>query len=150
MKLILEKATLKDLPVLNEISMQSKSFWGYPEDWLNSWEDDLTVRKEHVEKHQTFKLTLNGQIIGFSVLQNSGKEVEITHFWMIPKYIGWGYGKYLLEESLKRGVQSPCKIKVESDPNAEGFYKKFGFQTVSKVESYPKGRYLPVMERVFR
>ncbi len=148
MNLILEKASLKDLPSLNEISMKSKSYWGYPEDWLNSWEDDLTVNEDHIQKHQTYKLTLDNEIIGFSVIQCNGEDFEFTHFWVIPRYIGWGYGKFLLEESLKRGVNSPCRIKVESDPNAEGFYKKFGFNTVSKVESYPKGRYLPVMERV--
>ena len=148
MNLILENANLKDIPALNEISLKSKSYWGYPEDWLNSWEEDLTIGTDHINKHQTYKLLLEGEIVGFCVIQENNKEFQITHFWVIPRYIGWGFGKFLMEESLKKGINSPCKVKVESDPNAEGFYQKFGFKTVSQVESYPKGRYLPVMEMV--
>ena len=144
----IENATLQDIPKLNEISLESKAFWGYPEDWLNSWEDELTINQTHIENHQTFKLVHEDCTIGFCVIEQHGDECHISHMWVIPKYIGWGFGKVLLEESIKRGVHSPCKIMVESDPNAEGFYKKYGFHTIDQVESYPKGRYLPVMEKV--
>ena len=148
MKVSVEPASKDDLSVFNEISFSSKSYWGYPEDWLNSWEEDLTVSEEDLNENTAFKLLVDNKTAGFCVIKSNSNYFEINHLWVVPKYIGWGYGKILLEESIKRSVKKPCKIKVESDPNAEGFYKKYGFKTIDKIESYPKGRYLPVMEKI--
>ena len=65
------------------------------------------------------------------------KEYEILHLWLLPEYIGKGYGKKLLRKV----------IILTADPNAESFYQKQGFRTYSRVESYPKGRFLPMMMR---
>ena len=45
-------------------------------------------------------------------------------------------------------VNEPKEIIVESDPNAEAFYTSQGFETFDKIESFPKGRFLPVMRLV--
>ena len=64
----------------------------------------------------------------------------------MPETIGKGLGKALLLASLGRVVRKDLPILVEADPNAEAFYKKQGFVTYDKKESFPKGRYLPLMK----
>jgi predicted GNAT family N-acyltransferase len=40
------------------------------------------------------------------------------------------------------------KVILEAEPNAEGFYAKFGFVKIGEIETSIKNRYLPVMELV--
>jgi predicted GNAT family N-acyltransferase len=66
---------------------------------------------------------------------------------MLPEYIGMGLGKQLLAESIRAFVKEEKEIIVKADSNAEPFYRSQGFVTFDQVESFPKGRYLPVMRR---
>ncbi len=38
------------------------------------------------------------------------------------------------------------KITLDAEPNAENFYRIFGFETIGQLESSIKDRYLPIME----
>ena len=80
-------------------------------------------------------------------MQENDKEYEITHLWVKPEFIGKGYGKHLLSETIKKVATKKKSIIVESDPNAEVFYTSLGFVTFDKIESYPKGRFLPIMKK---
>lgn len=64
------------------------------------------------------------------------------------EFMGKGLGRRLLEAALPLAVKEPKPIIVESDPNAEAFYAKLGFVTFDRIESYPPGRYLPVMRKI--
>lgn len=37
-------------------------------------------------------------------------------------------------------------VALDANPNAENFYKSFGFETVGQRESSLKERYLPIMK----
>ena len=62
--------------------------------------------------------------------------------------MGKGFGKVLLQHSLKEVVKKEKDIIVVADPNAETFYVKQGFVTYDQIESLPKGRFLPVMKLI--
>ena len=143
----LEKATVEDLSILNEISFASKSFWNYPKEWLEHWREGLKISSETLDNQQVYKLVVDHEIAGFSVMDELESYYEVLHLWLHPKYIGKKLGSFLLKETLARVVVQPKDVVVEADPNAEAFYSKHGFVTFSKVESYPKGRFLPLMRK---
>jgi N-acetylglutamate synthase-like GNAT family acetyltransferase len=66
---------------------------------------------------------------------------------VLPDYIGNGFGKFLLHESLTQAITITKEIHVIADPNSEAFYASQGFETFDKTESFPKGRFLPVMKK---
>ena len=143
-----EKAMPYDLPVLNKISVESKMHWGYPLDWLQNWVETLRITRKFLEQNFVYKISTD-RIIGFCAIVKSQEGYEVVHLWISPKYIGKGYGKKLLLETLQMVITEKSEVFVESDPNSEMFYQSQGFTTFGQKESYPKGRFLPVMKREF-
>jgi len=140
-----------DHPRLSEIALESKRHWGYPEEWINEWKDVLTITSDYILANKVFKLidTGDNSICGFCALELNlrKEEVEIEHLWLLSSYIGQDLGKYLLQSCLDNINDNRIKrVKVTSDPNALGFYKKFGFVEVGYTESTPIGRVLPNLE----
>ena len=148
MNSIIEKALSSDTQILSEIAWRSKSHWNYPKEWMELWRKGLTISAEMIKQNEVFKLTLeSGEIVGCIVLITEEETLWIEHLWILPSQIGHGFGKKLLNTALEQTVNADHKkIKVVSDINAEVFYQKMGFKTVSQYESVPKGRFLPVME----
>jgi N-acetylglutamate synthase-like GNAT family acetyltransferase len=141
-------AELKDVNQLNTISVASKMHWGYPIDWLEHWKDDLTITENYLTKNSIFKLIIEKEIAGFCAIEEREDEYEIAHLWVLPIHIGKGYGKFLLSETLKHVIKKEKPIIVVADPNAEKSYQQMGFKTFAQKESYPKGRFLPVMRKL--
>lgn len=139
-------ATINDLPVLNHISVTSKRHWGYPEEWIQGWIKELTITPSDLNTMETLLMDFEEKTIGFCTIKDQGKQYEVMHLWILPEFIGKGYGKILLKEAFSAFILEQKPIWVLSDPNAESFYKKRGFITFKKVESFPKGRYLPLMK----
>lgn len=148
MNLTITQAIVADIETLNKISIASKRHWGYPDDWIEHWRDDLTLKPEEFQEHKVFKAVLDSKIIGFCVMGETEEVYEVLHLWLDPTYIGKGYGKTLLSEVLAKVVLQSKDIIVEADPYAEPFYVKQGFVTFDQVASiYPEGRVLPVMKK---
>lgn len=140
------KAVEDDLSDLNRISVISKKHWDYPEEWIERWMKDLTMTASDFISHETLVMEFEKRIIGFCSTKGQGDHYEVMHLWVLPEFIGKGYGKILLKETLASFILEDKPIWVLADPNAESFYKKQGFMTFEKVESYPKGRFLPMMK----
>lgn len=141
------EAGVNDLATLNKISVQSKAHWEYPIEWMDRWKHELMLDEIDFEQQKILAAENDNQIIGFSAIANDTDHYEIGHLWVLPEYIGKGVGKRLLVETIERYVETAKPIIVETDPNAEPFYKSQGFVTFDQIESYPKGRYLPVMRK---
>jgi ribosomal protein S18 acetylase RimI-like enzyme len=145
--MLFRTALISDLPRLNKISIQSKKYWGYPDEWMERWLDDLTLDEVKLATQQVLVLELNHQVVGFCSIEEHADHYEIHHLWILPDFIGKGHGKHLLDAAIERFTRADKPIMVVSDPNAEPFYTRQGFVTFDKIESYPKGRYLPVMKK---
>ena len=141
------KAKSEDLGILNKISVMSKSYWGYPKEWLEHWKEELVMTAKDLDSLRITVVERLSEPIGFCAVEEKELEFEIVHLWVIPEYIGCGYGGQLLRKSLQGILTGTKPVKVVSDPNVEGFYEKFGFETIDQEESYPKGRFLPVMRK---
>ncbi len=144
----IEKAKTDDHLILSEIAYQGKAFWGYEAEQLEKWKEDLTISKQYIENNETYKLVVNGTIIGFFSLLNIENDIlKLDHLFMYPKYIGQGYGQILLKQCIETAKDMKAKkIILDADPNAEKFYGRFGFKMYNQLESSIKNRFLPQME----
>lgn len=146
MKIEIRRATPEDAVRATEIARTAKAHWGYPEEWLAAWEEDLTIRDADIERHPTFVATLDGNLVGVCQLQRSDQHVFLEHVWVDPNAHRQGVGRALVThaQSEATGV-----IAIVADPNAESFYLRLGARRVGDIAAPMPGspdRRLPLME----
>ena len=145
----IEKANREDHEILTEITKKSKAFWGYSEEQMTQWNDALTITQEYIQTNFAYKLIQENKVIGYySYFNTEIYTVKLDNLFVLPEYIGKGYGNYLMDNFLNRIKENRDvkKILLDADPNAEKFYQKFGFKTIGQLETSIKNRFLPVME----
>ncbi len=143
------RARPEDAATLTEIAHAGKRHWGYPEKWIAAWRDILTMKPEFLAANIAYSAVEDGRAIGFYVLTTESDGLHLDHLWVLPSAMGRGVGRALFEHAIEqakdRGFDS---IKIEADPNAEGFYKRMGAARVGTSVSEIEGerRELPLME----
>lgn len=144
----LTEASLEDAFLLSSIAQKAKAHWGYPAEWLALWKDDLSFTQDFLNTHFVLVLKLDDQIKGFCIIMEGPDHFNIEHCWVLPEYLGKGYGLQLLKKALSEPDFVNQKIQVLSDPNAVGFYEKFDFKTIQMIPGRPIGRELPLMQMI--
>ena len=143
----LREAGPGDASRLSAIAYAAKAHWGYPADWLAAWRDELRVTPEDLAANRFVVADREGEVVGFLGLSSAGKTPEIEHLWVDPPAMGSGVGRRLLADALAwcraRGLS---RLRVVSDPQAEGFYRHHGAERVGDVPSTPAPRRLPLLE----
>jgi GNAT superfamily N-acetyltransferase len=145
----IEKANSDDYEILTEITKLSKAFWGYSEEQMAQWNDALTITKAYIQTNFTYKLIKENQVIGYySYFITESITIKLDNLFVLPTYIGKGFGNYLMDDFLNRIKENRDikKVILDADPNAENFYKGFGFTTIGKIETSIENRFLPIME----
>ncbi|PZX94592.1 GNAT family N-acetyltransferase [Flavobacterium aquariorum] len=144
----IKEASINDNEILTEITKKSKSYWGYSEKQILKWNDNLTISAAYIENNCVFELINNNEIIGYySYLVKEEKNVILDNLFILPEYIGKGFGKYLMTDFLNRMKNGKFeKITLNSDPNAENFYLKIGFKKIGEFKTSIKNRFMPIME----
>ena len=142
------EASINDNEVLTDITKKSKAYWGYSEEQILKWNDNLTISKDYIETNFVFNLVNDSEIIGYySYVIKEEKNVLLDNLFILPEYIGKGFGKYLMNDFLNRMKEEKFnKITLDSEPNAESFYLKFGFKKIGEFETSIKNRFMPIME----
>lgn len=121
----------EDAARLTEIAFAAKRHWGYPEGWIESWRDILTVKPEFIASHETFSAVIDGQTVGFYALGEKDGRLDLLHLWVLPDWMGRGIGRSLFYHALERTrALGFGELEIESDPNAEGFYQRLGARRV--------------------
>ena len=148
--MIIVRARPEDAEALTQIAHAAKRHWGYPENWMAAWRDILTMRPEFVAANVAFiAIDDDARPVGFYILTTQDDDIHLDHLWIVPAAVRRGIGKALFEhataEARKLGFDS---IKIEADPNAEGFYKRMGAARVGTSISEVCGhrRELPLLE----
>lgn len=146
--MVIQKANPNDHEILTEITKKSKAYWGYSNEQIENWSQFLTVSKEYIEKNSVFNLVDNGKIIGYySFFHESENTIKLDNLFVLPDFIGKGFGKVLMDDFLIRIKNDNVeKVILNSEPNAEEFYSKFGFVKVGQIETSIKDRFMPIME----
>lgn len=142
------RAGPEDAAALTAIAFAAKRHWGYPERWIESWRELLTVSPEFIVGHETYAAIADKRVIGFYALGQKGNRGDLLHMWVLPQEMGHGVGSALFLHCIKRMKASGlAELEIESDPNAEGFYQRMGARrvglSVRKLEN--QRRDLPVL-----
>ncbi|MEM6360183.1 MAG: GNAT family N-acetyltransferase [Bacteroidota bacterium] len=148
MNRIIEKATLSDSAELSELTYKSKAHWGYSEEQMEKWRDDLQVLAEYIENNEVFITRESDQIAGYySFSKVSDSTIKLDNIFIDPEHIGKGFGLTLMRGFLNRVKKLEiATITLDSEPNAEQFYQRFGFKIVGQLKSSIPYRFLPIME----
>lgn len=143
------RAKPEDADALTEIAHAAKRFWGYPEYWIEAWRDILTMRPDFIAANIAFRATEENRTAGFYVLTTEEDGLHLDHLWIQPSSMRRGIGRALFAHAAEQAKTAGFDtIKIEADPNAEGFYQRMGAQRVGTSISQVDGqsRELPLME----
>jgi GNAT superfamily N-acetyltransferase len=148
MTIAIIQATANDAAALTAVAQAAKAHWGYPKSWLDAWKPQLTITPEYITASEVFVARVQDQIVGFYGLNVSAGELELTHLWVLPGYMGQGLGLRLFQHAA--GTASSLgfrQFRIESDPHAEGFYLRAGARSAGSVEGIVEGttRRLPLL-----
>ena len=142
------RAKPEDAAVLTEIAFGAKRHWGYPEHWIQSWREILTMRPEFIAANTTYCAMEGDRAVGFYILTIESDGLHLDHLWIAPAAMGRGIGRALFKHAIEQakglGFQA---IKIEADPNAEGFYQRMGAKRlgVNVTEIEGERRELPLL-----
>ncbi|MEN2487847.1 GNAT family N-acetyltransferase [Flavobacterium sp. B11] len=144
----IQKAKIEDHIRLTEITKKSKAYWGYSDEQMEKWNNNLTIKIDYIETNSVFNLIDENQIIGYySYLRLENNQVKLDNLFILPEYIGKGFGSFLMNDFLERMRNEKYqKIILDSEPNAEQFYQKIGFRKIGEFETSIKNRFMPIME----
>lgn len=148
-ELHVRRATPEDAEALTRIALAAKRHWGYPERWILQWTGGLTITPEFVRNNEVHAAAVEGgRTVGFYALVGEGRRIELEHLWISPEYIGRGVGRILFDHALGKAAALGAEtLRLEADPNAEGFYRRMGAVRVGENVYELEGhrRVLPLM-----
>lgn len=145
----------EDIPKIVNIHHEAVMNLGrtkYSEDVLKEWAlptnggaFNAAIEKELNKFHasqNSFTLVAEDEkkgVIAFCTIHTG--RAELVRIYIFPEFSGRGIGKELLsqaeEEAKKRGVTN---LSMDGSLNAEGFYNRMGYQTLSYEEhTLPQG-----------
>lgn len=128
------RAKPQDAETLTQIAHAAKRHWGYSEDWIKEWRNILTMRPEFIAANTTYCATEERCAVGFYLLTNESDELHLDHLWVSPEAMGRGIGRALFEHAIEQArMLGHRTLKIEADPNAEGFYKRLGARRVGSA-----------------
>ena len=137
-----------DADALTRIAFAAKSYWGYPGRWIEQWQESLTITPGFITDNEVYAAVFEEEMGGFYALVERGSEVELEHLWVLPEHTGTGVGRALFDHAVRRAAAlGVTTLRIEADPNAEGFYRRMGARRVGET-SYPidgQRRVLPLL-----
>jgi GNAT superfamily N-acetyltransferase len=145
-------ARVDELAELSELAFRSKAVWGYDAAFMEACRAELMIDAGYLEANPVFVLEYEGEPAGFYSLEpgagGASGEIELGLFFLEPDMIGRGLGRAMIADAIgrARGMDA-CRLIVQSDPNAEGFYRVAGFTPKGfRASASLRGRELPVLE----
>ena len=143
------KAEKSDHEILSTITKLSKAHWGYSNEQMKLWDDELTISANYIESNIVFKLIVKNKTVAYYSLEiQSAEKILLENLFVLPEYIGKGYGKLMLHDSIEKARRLKFKEMVlEADPHATDFYKKNGFEIIGRKATSIKDRFMPVMRK---
>lgn len=138
--------------VLTRIALRSKQSWGYSDEFMENVRSDMVVHPQYLEEEHGIVAEENGAILGYAIVRVNGDAAFLRDLFIEPANFGKGVGKRLFEAALEYArARGATALTLISDPNAVGFYRKFGMRHIGDEPSIAgKGRTLPVLRLILR
>lgn len=142
------KAVPADADILTDIAMRAKAHWGYTQDLLDLWAEDLRISPESCRTNCIWVVEAAGEIAGFGEILLRDDYAILDDLWIDPRFMGQGLGKALFRHLCQIAFEADAlRVTLESDPFARPFYEHMGARVVGKIQSSSvPGRSLPLME----
>ncbi len=141
------RARVEEAAQLTDIAHRAKAAWGYPANWITHWASQLTVDRTYMVANDVWVAAAGEVLCGFYALASDQDRVVLDHFWVAPTHHRRGVGRRLLEHARSQvRARGMTAIYIESDPNAAGFYRRFGARAIGSIDASIDGvdRTLPV------
>ncbi|HVS21211.1 MAG TPA: GNAT family N-acetyltransferase [Pyrinomonadaceae bacterium] len=148
MDIRIRRAQPNEAGALTDIAHAAKRFWGYPENWIQHWKNDLTITPDFITENEMYVAVIDEEIAGCCALVLQDSLAELEHMWIRPEHMGTGIGRALFQQMVERATNlKATDLEISSDPNAEGFYERMGAKRIGEVKSEIEGqpRVLPRM-----
>ena len=144
-KWTIRAARCSDASVLSSLALRSKAYWNYDAAFMRSVAPLLDFSEVAIELAEIYLLEDDEATLGFYRLSMYGFDPFLDDLWVDPPHIGRGVGKRLWMHALEGARRLNWgHFMIESDPNAEGFYRHMGARRVGERQS-PTGRMLPLL-----
>jgi GNAT superfamily N-acetyltransferase len=144
--LLVRAAAVHEAPELTELSLRSKAHWGYDAEFMSAAREELTVQEDDIRTAIVVVAESRGRLVGFYALALDQGSPELTAMFVEPELIGQGVGRALMRHALDTASQSGVdSLLIESDPNAEAFYRSQGAVPIGQRRSRSTGRVLPLL-----
>ena len=143
----IHRARPEQAPILSALAFASKASWGYDALSMERFRDELTVSAVYIDAHPVYVAVSDGDLLGFHALAdvNPEGEVLLDFLFINPETQGRGVGRALFHDAVSRAAALGASwLLIESDPHAEGFYRRMGAEPAGQVRSRSaSGRILP-------
>jgi len=147
MKIAFIPASEEDCEQLTQVAKRAKQHWGYADEWIQLWEEDLAITPARLENQKIVKGEMNGVLVGFYVLTYEDNLAELDGLWILPEYHGSGIGKTLFHHAIHQASAAGYScLQLYADPHVDGFYQKLGGQMVGQVATKIEDRYLTIFQ----
>lgn len=134
--------------MITDIAMRSKAYWGYDDHFMETFRPELTVHPHQIEDDHIVVVEAEDGLAGFLHLRSESNEtLELVSLFIDTWAILQGFGQllwnYAIAYAHEHGYQ---RVTLESDPNAEPFYRKQGaVETGTRESTLMPGRVLTIM-----
>jgi GNAT superfamily N-acetyltransferase len=135
---------------LTAIAWAAKRHWGYPDAWMTEWASVLTIAPEWIARNWVLVAEDRGEVLGFGALEIQAEQGWVQHLWVKPRCMRRGIGTMLFAEmEMHARTAGVTRLLVESDPNAEEFYRRMGAKPIGRVQADVSGtqRWLPLLAK---
>ena len=136
----------EDAQWLSATAFQSKKNWGYDDELMRLWKDDLEITAAYILKNNVVKVFDGQTFLGFFAIKMTDSEnAELDHLWLTPENMRKHYGSIIFHKIISDLEAIGCKnMTLTAEPNAVRFYDKMGGIVVGKFQSKVSGRLLDV------
>jgi GNAT superfamily N-acetyltransferase len=119
--------------------------WGYSDEFMARAGADLTLTAADIERDHVTMLETGDRLVAFYRLIRQPDMALLQDLFVDPDAIGEGHGRRLFMDAAQVargwGYRS---MELDSDPNAETFYRRLGAERVGETLSLLiPGRTLP-------
>jgi GNAT superfamily N-acetyltransferase len=129
-------AAVDDAPLLSAIALVAKQGVGYPDGWMASWSEELTVTADYVRHHWIRKAVDEfGRSHGFIGMQRAADgAADVDYLFILPASQRLGLGRQLLAAALDAAREQGCRtVRLSAEPSAESFYRRLGASVQSII-----------------
>lgn len=123
---MIRDAAVADAGPLSELARRSKAHWGYDDAFMAACADELTVTPTTVAEHTLRVFDAEGVLQGFYALAITGTVASVELFFVDPPAMARGIGAALWRDLVAHAAPKAKRLRIEADPDAEGFYLRMG------------------------